>query len=138
LVVDGEVRLGEGDAVEGVVAEAKGMGVGNETALVAKDVFDVPGADVAGLHDLRDGADGRGGPEQLDEQGESDDFLVDGARAGGEELEVRPSGVGEGRECGRQRAGGGARLVIEQGLLVRGVLTPPLFDRSPLEFAHAG
>ena len=51
-VVDGQVGLGQRDGVELVVAEAQGGGLRNESALVAHDVLDVLGADVAGLHDL--------------------------------------------------------------------------------------
>ncbi len=43
------------------------MLVGNESAFMAQDVFDVLGADVAGLHHLGDRTRGGGGPEQLDE-----------------------------------------------------------------------
>jgi hypothetical protein len=94
------------------------MRIGNEPALVAQDVLDVLGADMAGLHHLGDRACDGGGPEQLDEQGESDDFMMDGSRSRGEELEVGLAGLGQRGESGRQRAGGGARLVIQQRLLV--------------------
>ena len=45
-----------------------------------------------------------------------------GAGAGGEQLEVGAPGIAERDERRRQRAGGRARLVLEQRLLVRGVL----------------
>ena len=64
----------------------------------------------------------RDGAEQLDEQSESDDLLMDGTGACGEQLEVGVSGLGERGERGRQGAGGGARLVLEQSLLVRRML----------------
>ena len=40
----------------------------DETPLVAHDVLDVLGADVAGLHDLTDGAGGGDRAEDLDEE----------------------------------------------------------------------
>ena len=47
---------------------------------------------------------------------------MDGTGACGEQLEVGVSGLGEGGKGGRQRAGSSARLVLEQGLLVRRML----------------
>jgi hypothetical protein len=47
LVVDGQVGLGERYAIEFFVAESKRTRVGNESALVAQNVLDVLGADVA-------------------------------------------------------------------------------------------
>jgi hypothetical protein len=61
-------------------------------------------------------------PEQFDEQRESDDFLVDGAGPCGEELEVGPALFGPVGESRRERAGGGARLLLEQRLLARRML----------------
>jgi hypothetical protein len=49
------------------VVQVKGMRIGDETALVAQNVFDVLGADVARLHHFGDRARDGGGPEQLDE-----------------------------------------------------------------------
>ncbi len=75
---------GQAELIELVVAEAQGRRLRGEPTLVAEHVLDVLGADVAGLHDLGDGALGCGGPEQLDEEGEPKGLAMDRAAPCGE------------------------------------------------------
>ena len=78
LVVDGQVGLGQARwRSSSSLPRRRGGGLRSEAALVAQDVLDVLGADVAGLHDLGDGALGGGGAEELDEEGEPEGLAMD-------------------------------------------------------------
>ena len=89
---------------------------------MAQHVLHVLGSDVTGLHHLVDRARRDASAEQLDEQDEPESLATNGPRACGQELEVLAARLVEGSERWRQRAGGSARLVLEQLLLMRRML----------------
>src|SRR5262249_44361321 len=76
------------------------------------DVLHVLGADMAGAHHLLRGLAGSGLPKQLHEQHQPGDLAVDGARAGGQHLEVVGADLAEPQQAGWELAGGArSRLV---------------------------
>src|SRR5258708_12009186 len=95
-----------------------------QTALVAQDVLDIFGADVAGAHHLGDGAGALRFAEQLDEQDQALRLARERAVRGGEDLEVAGAGFAQAVEAGRQPARG-ARLVLERSALVAGLFYVP-------------
>src|SRR5262249_23359302 len=98
LVVDREVGVTERQGVENRVPETQGCRRRDEALLVAQDVLDVFGADVAGGHDFGDGVTGRGLTEELDEKDEPLDFALNGALASSEGFEVSDAGVAQADE----------------------------------------
>jgi hypothetical protein len=122
LVVQGQIGLRQRDGVEGWVAEVQGRGARSETSLVAQDVLDILGADVAGVHDLVNGTAGGGVAKQLDQEGQAHAFSAKRARASSQDFEVVDADSAEADQAGRQLVWLAARLLGQGGLAMGGEL----------------
>jgi hypothetical protein len=121
-VVDGKVGLTKSECVEDGVAETERWCRRGQPLLVAKDVLDILGADVASSHDLVHRRSGDALAKELDEKSQPDQLALERTSAGGEYLEVADAGFAEADERRGQRIGSRTWLVGEESLLVRGML----------------